>query len=96
LLEDGVRLSFVYIVGDSFHAKPNEGVSSLLPFLPPQDPALPPDTPRRAPSLSADDRALLLSLSSSGIPCLTFDHGDDVVRGLSLRQIGPRATAAAR
>ncbi|MBN1629819.1 MAG: DUF58 domain-containing protein [Thermoleophilia bacterium] len=94
LREDGVSLSFLYVVGDSFSAKPGEGVSSLLPFLPPRDTSTSPEMPRRAPSLSAEDRALLLTLSSSGIPSLTLDRGDDLVRGLALRQTGPRAAAA--
>lgn len=35
-------------------------------------------------SLSTEARALLLSLSSAGIPCLTLERGDDLVRRLSL------------
>ena len=95
LREDGVSLSFLYVVADSFHTKLGEGASSLLPFLPPRDASTSPETSRRALSLSPEDRALLLSMSSSGIRCLTLEHGDDLVRSLSSRQAGVRAKATA-
>lgn len=95
LREDGVSLSFLYVVADSFRAKPGDGVSSLLPFLPPRDASTSPEMSRRTPSLSPEDRALLLSMSSSGIICLTLDHGDDLMRSLVSRQAGARAKASA-
>jgi uncharacterized protein (DUF58 family) len=105
LREDGVRLSFLYIAGGSFVSQPAEGVSSLLPFLPPRDTdaAAPsgtsssaaPAVPGRHAALSTEARALMLSLSSSGIPCLTLSHGDDLVRNLSLWRTGHRIRMAA-
>ncbi len=40
--------------------------------------------------LPVETRALLLSLSSAGIPCMTLSRGDDLVRSLSLWQTGHR------
>jgi uncharacterized protein (DUF58 family) len=91
LREDGARLAFVFIVGGSFPVHNDDKKSALLPFLPPSassthvgpsEPLGPADA--HAPSLPAEARALLLSLSSAGIPCITLEHGDDLVRQLSL------------
>jgi uncharacterized protein (DUF58 family) len=113
LREDGVKLSFLHITGGSFATEPTEGVSSLLPFLPPRDTGAAPAGLRpgdqnassgsaapaasgRGAGLSAEARALLLSLSSAGIPCLTLSHGEDLVRNLSLWHAGRRTGTAAR
>ena len=99
LHDDGVRLAMVYVDGPSFAEADAEAGSSLLPFLPPRsaDSALQPGpgTERHA-ALSAEARALLLALSSAGIPCLTISRGDDLVRSLSLWRAGRRREAAAR
>ena len=97
LHEDGVKLSFVYVVGGSFADEPGEGVSSLLPFLPARDGEASPARPRRHDDveLSTETKTLLLSLTSSGIPCLTLSQGDDLVRNLSLWRAGHRSSAAA-
>jgi uncharacterized protein (DUF58 family) len=47
-------------------------------------------------TLPADLRALLLSLSASGIPCQTLSRGEDIVRHLSLWQPTRRSAAVAR
>jgi uncharacterized protein (DUF58 family) len=93
LQDDGAKLAFVYVVGSSFPTHSVEEKSALLPFLPPN--ARPSDPSGHAASddhsrstgdshLTAETRAMLLSLSTSGIPCLTLERGDDLVRRLSL------------
>jgi hypothetical protein len=49
-----------------------------------------------APVLSAETRSLLMSLSAAGIPCLTLDRGDDLVRRLSMWDPVHRNVAALR
>lgn len=44
--------------------------------------------------LSAESRALLLSLSSAGIPCLTIGRGESLEQRLSLERTGRRARTA--
>lgn len=90
LREDGVRLSFLYVAAGSFASQPVDGVSALLPFLPDYDAAAPGGHGHHdhLAALPAEERALLLSLSSSGIPCLTLSHGEDLVRNLSLWRAG--------
>jgi uncharacterized protein (DUF58 family) len=88
LREDGVKLAFLYVPGFSFAGGTG---FSLLPFLPgegarPNAPAL---------DLPADIRALLLSLSSAGVRCLTLKHGDDLVKSLSAWEGGRPGRAAA-
>jgi len=95
LREDGVRLSFCYVVGGSFSAESADEVATLLPFLPDKDAGGPPDARHKTPALSAEARALLLSLSSAGIPSLTLNRGDDLVRHLSLWRAGHGARSAA-
>ncbi len=115
LREEGMGLSFLYVVGKSFAgAEAGTGTgtgSSILPFLPPRDSSR--DTPRAESTLAGmsldrqaaesalahgelpvEARALLLSLSSAGIPCLTLSHGDDLFRALSLWGIGRRQASA--
>jgi uncharacterized protein (DUF58 family) len=114
LREVGMRLSFVYIVGASFtgvEARTGTGTgSSILPFLPPRDPARgsPLGPPQAATQLDPDplagvaargqlpveSRALLLALSSAGIGCLTLGHGDDLFRALSFRGTGRKRARA--
>ena len=104
LRDVGARPAFVYIDGASFTRA--ESPSSLLPFLPPKRPApaaatgpASPEPPLPAESvakvagsgLSTEARALLLSLSSGGISCLTVDRGDDLTGRLSLWHSGRRA-----
>jgi uncharacterized protein (DUF58 family) len=85
LQEDGAKLAFVYIAGASFATRVEEDKSSLLPFLPPSPASAgAPTTASSGTSLSAEARALLLSLSSAGMPCLTLERGDNLVRRLSL------------
>ena len=82
LREDGVQLAFLYVPGFSFAA----GNAALLPFLPARDDAGA-AAQRPAPvELPVDARALLLSLSSAGVRCLTLTPGDDLVRSLSAWQ----------
>ncbi|MFH0915618.1 MAG: DUF58 domain-containing protein [bacterium] len=102
LREHGVRLALLYVAGGSF-AGPAAG-AALLPFLPPRETAAVPrdgaaavssagsGAPLRAagPSLPTEARALLLSLSSAGIPCLTLASDDDLARTLSLARAGRR------
>jgi len=47
-------------------------------------------------SLSTESRALLLSLSSAGIPCLTIGWGESLERRLSLWRAGGRTRTAVR
>lgn len=83
--------------------------STLLPFLPPRDAATTAgrtaagtgsgrleaaESAGAEASLSTESRALLLSLSSAGIPCLTLSRGDDLLRHLSLWPAGHRGAAA--
>jgi len=49
-----------------------------------------------ARSLRPEDRALLLSLSSAGIPCLTLGRGESLERRLSLWHTGRRGRTMAR
>ncbi len=100
LREEGVRLAFVYVVGPSF-AGAAGAAAPLLPFLPARrgeggDPAAAEAGGHPgAAGLPAETRALLLSLSSAGIPSLTLAHGDDLVRALSGWGRGRRSPAAA-
>jgi uncharacterized protein (DUF58 family) len=112
LREDGAHLAFLYVAGHSFAGPTAEAGSSLLPFLPPLEQARPPgsqfatsaaassndvvDSHSDAYSLSTEAQALLLSLSSAGIPCLTLNRGEDLERRLSLRHGGSRGRTAAR
>ena len=85
LEEDGANLAFVYIVGPSFAGAAADKKSSLLPFLPPAvDLFSAPSTSSSGASLSSEARSLLLTLSSGGVPCLTLERGDDLIRRLSL------------
>jgi uncharacterized protein (DUF58 family) len=108
LRDEGARPVFVYVDGASFTRA--ESPSLLLPFLPPKrpesaapagaatlSPAVPAESPGGGPGsgLSTEARALLLSLSSAGIPCLTLDRGDDLAGRLSLWRPGRRGRAAA-
>jgi uncharacterized protein (DUF58 family) len=109
LREDGVRLSFLYVSGGSFAGEATGTASSLLPFLPPRDTGGAardatgpldlastgaPAAAAAGATLPTEARALLLSLASAGIPCLTLNHGDDLVRTLSLWRAGHRSRAA--
>jgi uncharacterized protein (DUF58 family) len=47
-------------------------------------------------ALPTEARALLLSLSSAGIPCLTLNRGDDLMRRLSLWRAGSRERTLVR
>jgi uncharacterized protein (DUF58 family) len=111
LREDGVQLAFLYVVGASFvrKASGSDAGATLLPFLPPRDSGTAatrldasgsdPETARSAragESLSTEARALMLSLSSAGIPCLTLGRGDDLVRHLSLWRAGQRDATVSR
>jgi uncharacterized protein (DUF58 family) len=107
LREDGVRLALLYVVGASFTTAAG-APAPLLPFLPPRSPAAasreggasPGQESSGAPAdvstdLPTEARALLLSLASAGIPCLTLSQGDNLVRALSLwrgdqRRVGSR------
>jgi uncharacterized protein (DUF58 family) len=94
LREDGVRLAFLYVPGFSF-AGP--GGAPLLPFLPPRDAKAGGQTEGAhaiAGELPVETRALLLSLSSAGVRCLTLTQGDDLVRSLSAWQGGRPDQAA--
>lgn len=98
LREHGVRLAVLYVVGVPFAGAAAGAAAPLLPFLPPRDTAgaardgavtlssatsgAPPGA--AGPNLPTEARALLLSLSSAGIPCLTLGPADDLVRTLSL------------
>ncbi|MCL5734894.1 MAG: hypothetical protein M1274_04805, partial [Actinobacteria bacterium] len=95
LREDGVRLAVLYVPGHTF-AKAADSPGTLLPFLPPKGIAGRADSPAPVATLSAEDRALLLSLASAGIPSLTLDRGDDLVRTLSLWQTTRRHGAVLR
>lgn len=59
LREEGMRLMFVYVVGASFAPRDKEGdsSSSLLPFLPPREPAEA-ASPKTADAVSKDAAAL--------------------------------------
>ena len=105
LHEEGAKLAFLYVVGASFGGQAEDRVSTLLPFLPPREDRA--GMPRgegtaagssvatpAADALSTEARALLLSLSSAGIPCLTLSRGDDLLRSLSLSK-HRRATGTA-
>ena len=133
LREEGVRPTFLYVVGASFAEGAAQAVSTLLPFLPqreetrpPRGPAAPAGVPSVADpaaashgaavdtasgsaapeggmdgqtggtSLSSEARALLLSLSSAGIPCLTLGRGESLEQRLSLWRAGHRAGTAVR
>jgi uncharacterized protein (DUF58 family) len=112
LKEDGVQLALLHVVGASFvRGKTESGFgagSTLLPFPPPSDTGSATDRPdaiaQAASSASADAeaglsteaRALLLSLSSAGIPCVTLSRGDDLVRQLSLWRAGHHGATVAR
>ena len=109
LREDGIRLALLYVVGASFSGAAAEGTSVLLPFLPPRDTgggardgaALSGSAAPAAPGavsaeLPTEARALLLSLSSAGVPCLTISRDDDFVRTLSLWHYDRLSRAAAR
>jgi hypothetical protein len=93
LRETGVRLAFLYVAPISFLEPAPEALSYLLPFLPPRE-----DVEKKplAPVLSAETRSLLMSLSAAGIPCLTLDRGDDLVRRLSMWDPVHRNVAALR
>jgi len=101
LRDDRVRLTLLYVVGRSFEGAAASAAAPLLPFLPPrqrESSAAAPSgaAPSGAPAAAAgaelpvETRALLLSLASAGIPCLTLNNGDDLVRSLSLWQSGQR------
>jgi uncharacterized protein (DUF58 family) len=101
LQDDGAKLAFVYISGGGFATRASGEKSALLPFLPPSPQS---DDPREASAtqsgsthasgtLSPETRALLMSLSTSGIPCLTIERGDDLARRLSLTQRTRRSGA---
>jgi len=103
LRDDGVRLAFVYVVGSSFAGAAATAAAPLLPFLPPRDGHAPrgPVDPEAGPQpaladLPVEARALLLSISSAGIPCLTAGRGDDLVRTLSVWRRGQRGRASGR
>ena len=99
LHEDGVRPALIYVDGASFTAATTESESALLPFLPSRPVGETAQPGRRAEphaTLSGDMRALLLSLSSTGVPCLTLAYGDDLVRRLSLWRAGHRSEVGAR
>ncbi len=92
LREDGVQLAFLYGPGFSFGAG-----ASLLPFLPAQHRGSDGTSAAvadaggvaRAPGeLPVEARALLMSLSSAGVRCLTLNQGDDLVKTLSAWQGG--------
>jgi uncharacterized protein (DUF58 family) len=104
LREDGVRLAVLYVPGRSFE-RASSGSGTLLPFLPPRDADSRSTSDRdlrhegggafeSGRGLSTEDRTLLMSLASAGIPSLTLDQGDDLVRTLSLWQTTRRHGAA--
>jgi uncharacterized protein (DUF58 family) len=109
LKEAGARVAFLYVAGTSFVPRDADGISYLLPFLPPQDDnsALYPgsdtvfshETGRTTPvspdTLPAELRTLLLSLASAGVPCQTVARGDNLVRRLSLWRPAVRGSAGA-
>ncbi len=105
LHEEGARLGFLYVVPASFGGQAEDRVSTLLPFLPAREdrPGMPrgdeaaagaTTTAPMAGALPTEARALLLSLSSAGIPCLTLSRSDDLLQNLSLLQ-QRRATGTA-
>ncbi len=105
LREDGARLSVLYVPSRSFERSAS-GPSTLLPFLPPRDsaaaqiqdgmlPAAALDAFESGTVLTAEARSLLMSLASAGIPSLTIDQGDDLIRTLSLWQTTRRRGATA-
>ena len=110
LREDGVRLTLLYVVGASFAGAAAEGASLLLPFLPPRDTAggardgaalfgpAAPAAPSRAAGaeLPTEARALLLSLSSAGIPCLTLSRDDNLMRRSRWQHRTASASSAGR
>ena len=89
LRDDGVRLALLYVIGASFAGAAAGAAAPLLPFLPPRDTAgaarggaaSPRSALSGAPAeaagaeLPTEARALLLSLASAGIPCLTLGRG---------------------
>ena len=103
LREDGGRLAFVYVTRGSFERDAGDP-PTLLPFLPPKDTdprgSVPGgsrelhDSSGAGGGLSAEDRRLLLALASAGIPSITVERGDDLIRSLSLWQTAPRREAA--
>ena len=104
LQDDGAKLAFVYVSGGGFTTHTGGERSALLPFLPPSPQSADPRDAQAAPggnggtahgsaTLSAEIRALLLSLSTAGIPCLTIERGDDLARRLSLTQRTRRSGA---
>ena len=98
LTEAGARLAFLYVAGTSFANPDTDGISYLLPFLPPKDQrsAVDPGLDTGSPyALPAELRTLLLSLSAAGIPCQTIDRGDDLIHRLSLWRPGVRNSASA-
>jgi hypothetical protein len=101
LREEGMQLGFLYVPGFSFAAG-----GSLLPFLPPHETGgrggraggggqAGAATRPGDGGLPVETRALLLSLSSAGVRCLTLSQGDDLVKSLSLRQGGRPGQMAA-
>ncbi len=107
LRDESARPAFVYVAGESFAKADNP--SSLLPFLAPKrfggaahhntaaaSPIVPaePAAGEEGSALSAEAGALLLSLSSAGIPCLTLNRGDDLTDRLSLWRPDRRGQAA--
>jgi uncharacterized protein (DUF58 family) len=89
----GTRVAFLYVPGASFAGPAPDAMAYLLPFLPPREGA---GRAAAAPTLAAESRALLLSLSKAGIPCQTLDRGEDLVRRLSRWDASPREIVTAR
>lgn len=87
LREQGVRPAFVYVAGPSLVGGADRAGGAALSFLP--------EIARHGTYLSAEARALLLSLSAAGIPTLTLAYGDDLVGVLSGWGRGRHVPAAA-
>jgi uncharacterized protein (DUF58 family) len=81
--QEGARVAFLYVSGPSFTGPAPASASYLLPFLPPRQEIDAAPGGAASPALTSEQRALLLSLSAAGIPCLTLSRGEDLVRHLS-------------
>jgi uncharacterized protein (DUF58 family) len=88
LRDHGLRPAFVYVAGPSFAGSQGSGATRQaahmsLAFLP--APGAPADEHWVPPQvgLSAEARALLLSLSAAGIPVLTLAQGDELAQVLA-------------
>jgi uncharacterized protein (DUF58 family) len=88
LRDDGVHLAFLYVAGASFARRDISAVAHDIHTVDEADGG--------SAGLSTEARALLLSLSSAGIPCVTLSRGDDLARRLSLWRAGHQGAVATR